>query len=241
MLVIPAIDIRGGNCVRLVQGRLEEETIFSKDPVFIAKLWQAQGAERLHIVDLDGAFSGMIRNLDVIKRIVKELNIPVQVGGGIRNLNIIRKMLDIGIDKVILGTAAIYNPDMLKKAISKYKNRIVVSIDMLGGKVKIAGWKETTSVSVLSLAESMEELQVKQIILTDIKRDGTLAGPNIRNIKMLTQKIKPSIIVSGGISSIKDVKRVKELEGMGVIGMIIGKALYMEKIDLREAIRIAKK
>jgi len=241
MLVIPAVDIRGGNCVRLVQGRLEEETIFSKDPVFIARLWQAQGAERLHIVDLDGAFSGMVRNFDVIKRIVKGVNIPVQVGGGIRNINTIKKMLNIGVYKVILGTAAIYDPDMLKKAVNRYKNRIMISIDMLGGKVKIAGWKETTSVNVLSLAERMEELKIGQIILTDIKKDGTLAGPNIRNIKMLTQKIKASIIVSGGISSIKDVKKVKALEKMGVIGMIIGKALYLEKVDLREAIKIAKK
>lgn len=239
MLVIPAIDIRGGNCVRLVQGKLEQETIFSKDPVFVAKLWQAQGAKRIHIVDLDGAFSGVIQNLELIVKIAKSVNVPVEVGGGIRDIDTIKRVLSGGVAKVILGTSAIYNTDTVKKALKKFGDKIVISIDSLGGKVAIGGWKEITAVRSMILAKRVEEMGVKEIIFTDIKKDGMLKGPNVKGIKAFAEKVKIPVIACGGISTLDDVKRIKELEKDGVSGMIIGKALYTDDIKLQEAMEIA--
>ncbi len=241
MLVIPAIDIRGGNCVRLVQGRLEQETIFSKDPVFVAKLWQAEGVKRLHIVDLDGAFSGIIQNLELIKEITKSINLPVEVGGGIRNMETIGRVLSSGVDKVILGTSAIYDTDTVRKALKKFRDRIVVSIDSFGGKVAIGGWKEITTVRSTTLAKRVKEMGVKEIIFTDIKKDGMLKGPNVKGIKAFAEKVGVAVIACGGISTLDDVKRIKELEQSGVSGMIIGRALYTGDIKLREAIEIAER
>ena len=241
MLVIPAIDIRGGNCVRLVQGRLEQETIFSKDPVFVAKLWQAEGAKRIHIVDLDGAFSGIIQNLDLIKQIAKSVKCAVEVGGGIRDIDTIKRVLTGGVAKVVLGTSAIYDTDTVRKALKKYRDRIVISIDSLGGKVAIGGWKEVTTVRTTTLARRVEEMGVKEIIFTDIKKDGMLKGPNVKGIKSFAEKVGIPVIACGGISTLDDVKRVKDLEQSGVSGMIIGKALYTGDIKLREAIEIAER
>jgi phosphoribosylformimino-5-aminoimidazole carboxamide ribotide isomerase len=240
MLIIPAIDIRGGNCVRLVQGRLEQETIFSKDPVFVAKLWQAQGAERIHIVDLDGAFSGVIQNLELIMEIVNSINVPVEVGGGIRDMETIKRVLSGGVAKVILGTSAIYDTTTVKKALKKFKDKIVISIDSLGGKVAIGGWKEITAVRSTILAKKLEGMGVKEIIFTDIKRDGMLKGPNVKGIKAFASKVGIPVIACGGISTLEDVERIKELEKYGVAGMIIGKALYTGDIKLQEAIKVAK-
>jgi len=239
MLVIPAIDIRGGNCVRLVQGKLEQETIFSKDPLFVAKLWQAQGAKRIHIVDLDGAFSGVIQNLELIVKIAKSINIPVEVGGGIRDMDTIKRVLSGGVAKVVLGTSAIYNTDTVKKALKKFGDKIVISIDSLGGKVAIGGWKEITAVRSMILAKRVEEMGVKEIIFTDIKKDGMLKGPNVKGIKAFAEKVRIPVIACGGISTLDDVKRIKELEEDGVSGMIIGKALYTDDIKLQEAMKIA--
>jgi len=241
MLVIPAIDIRGGNCVRLAQGRLEQETIFSKDPVFVAKLWQAEGAKRLHIVDLDGAFSGVTQNLELIKEIAKSINIPVEVGGGIRNMETIERVLSGGVNKVILGTSAIYDTDTVRKALKKFRDRIVISIDSLGGKVAIGGWKEITTVRSTTLAKRVEEMGVKEIIFTDIKKDGMLKGPNVKGIKAFAEKVTIPVIACGGISTLDDVKKIKELEQYGVSGMIIGRAVYTGDIKLREAIEIAER
>jgi len=238
MLVIPAIDIRGGNCVRLVQGRLEQETIFSKDPVFVAKLWRAQGAKRIHIVDLDGAFSGIIQNLDLIKEIAKSIKVPVEVGGGIRDMETIERVFSGGVAKVVLGTSVIYDTATVRKALKKFGNRIVVSIDSLGGKVAIGGWKEITTVRATVLAKRVEEMGVKEIIFTDIKKDGMLKGPNLKSIKSFAEKVEVPVIACGGISDLEDVKRIKELEKYGVSGMIIGKALYTGSIKLQEAIQI---
>ncbi|MFB0528124.1 MAG: 1-(5-phosphoribosyl)-5-[(5-phosphoribosylamino)methylideneamino]imidazole-4-carboxamide isomerase [bacterium] len=241
MLVIPAIDIRGGNCVRLVQGRLEQETIFSKEPVFVAKLWQAQGAKRLHIVDLDGAFSGVIQNLELIVKIANSVDVPVEVGGGIRDMDTIKKVLSGGVAKVILGTSAIYDTDTVKKALGKFRDKIVISIDSLGGKVAIAGWKEITAVRSTVLAKRVEGMGVKEIIFTDIKKDGVLKGPNVKGIKAFAEKVGIPVIACGGISTLDDVKRIKELEECGISGMIIGKALYTGAINLPEAMDIAER
>ncbi len=241
MLVIPAIDIRGGNCVRLIQGKLEQETIFSKDPVFVAKLWQAQGAKKLHIIDLDGAFAGVIQNLELIAEIAKSIKVPVEVGGGIRDMDTIKRVLSRGVAEVILGTSAIYDTDTVKKALKKFRDKIVISIDSIGGKVAIGGWKEITSVRSVTLAKRVEEIGVKKIIFTDIKKDGMLKGPNVKAIKTFAEKVRVPVIACGGISTLDDVKRIKELEEHGVSGMIIGKALYTGGIRLQEAMEIAEK
>ncbi|MDH5661662.1 MAG: 1-(5-phosphoribosyl)-5-[(5-phosphoribosylamino)methylideneamino]imidazole-4-carboxamide isomerase [Elusimicrobiota bacterium] len=240
MLVIPAIDIRGGNCVRLIQGKLEQETIFSKDPVFVAKLWQAQGAKKLHIVDLDGAFAGVIQNLELIAKIAKSIKIPVEVGGGIRDMDTIKAVLSGGVAEVILGTSAIYDTDTVKKALKKFRDKIVISIDSMGGKVAIGGWKEITAVRSATLAKRVAEMGVKKIIFTDIKKDGMLKGPNVKRIKAFAEKVRVPVIACGGISTLDDVKNIKELEEYGVSGMIIGKALYTGGIKLQEAIEIAE-
>jgi len=240
MLLIPAIDIRGGNCVRLVQGKLEQETIFSKDPIFVAKLWQAQGAKRIHIVDLDGAFSGVIQNLELIAEIVKSTSVPIQVGGGIRDMDTIERVLSSGVSKVILGTSAIYHTETLKKGLKKFGDKIMVSIDSLDGKVAIGGWKEITAVRAVDLGKRMEEIGVREIVFTDIKKDGLLKGPNVKGIKAFAQKVGVPVIACGGISSLDDVKKIKELEQYGVYGMIIGKALYTGNIKLQEAIGIVE-
>jgi len=241
MIIIPAIDIRGGNCVRLVQGRLEQETIFSKEPVFVAKLWQAQGAKRIHIVDLDGAFSGVIQNLDLIMEIAKSINVPVQVGGGIRDMDTINRVLSGSVAKVILGTSAIYDTDTVRKALKNFGDKIVISIDSFGGKVAIGGWKEITAVRATVLGKRVEEMGVKEIIFTDIKKDGMLKGPNVKSIKAFAEKVEIPVIACGGISTLDDVKRIKELEQYGVSGMIIGKALYTGDIKLPEAIEIGER
>lgn len=240
MLVIPAIDLRGGQCVRLEQGKLDKETIFSKDPVFIAKIWQAQGAKMLHIVDLDGAFSGVSQNTKIIKKIIKAVKIPVEVGGGIRSIKTIKKMLDKGIERVVLGTVAVYDPSLLRKAIDEFGRMVVVGIDAYEGRVAIAGWKDITSVKAIELAKKLEGWGISEIIFTDIAKDGMMQGPNLANIRRMGRAINVPLIVSGGISSLKDVKKIKLLEKYGVRGMIIGKALYTGDIKLDEAIKIAE-
>ena len=240
MLVIPAIDLRGGQCVRLEQGKLDKETIFSKDPVFIAKIWQAQGAKMLHIVDLDGAFSGVSQNTKIIKKIVKAVKIPVEVGGGIRNLKTIKKMLDRGIERVVLGTVAVYDPSLVRKAIDEFGRRVIVGIDAYEGRVAIAGWKDITSVKAVELAKKLEAWGISEIIFTDIAKDGMMQGPNLAGIRKIGRAINIPLIVSGGVSSLKDIKKIKLLEKYGVRGMIIGKAIYTGDIKLAEAIKIAE-
>ncbi|MFH1783397.1 MAG: 1-(5-phosphoribosyl)-5-[(5-phosphoribosylamino)methylideneamino]imidazole-4-carboxamide isomerase [bacterium] len=240
MIVIPAIDLRGGQCVRLEQGKLEKETVFSRDPVFMAKLWQAEGAKMIHVVDLDGAFSGVSQNTRMIKKIVRSVNIPVELGGGIRSLKIIRKLLSKDINRVILGTVAVYDPSLVRKAIDEFGRRIVVGIDAYEGKVAIAGWKDITAVDAIDLARKLENWGISEIIFTDISKDGMMQGPNVSSIKKMAKAINIPLIVSGGVSSLKDVRRIKKLEKYGVSGMIIGKALYNGAIKLREAIRITE-
>lgn len=239
MLIIPAIDLRGGQCVRLTQGKLDKETVFSKDPVFIAKLFRAKGAKRLHIVDIDGAFSGKPQNKSIIKKIVKAVDIPVQLGGGIRDFKTIKKILSRGIDKVIIGTAAIYDPNLARRAIQEFGRKVIVGIDAFNGKVAIGGWKEITSIDAIELAKKLELWGVSEIIFTDISKDGMLEGPNLRAIKKMAKSVNIPIIASGGISSLKDIERIKRLEKYGVMGVIIGKAIYTESISLEDAIQLA--
>jgi len=232
MLVIPAIDIRGGNCVMLTQGKLEAETVYSKDPAFIAKLWQAKGAKRLHVVDLDGAFQGSPKNLEVLKKIREAVEIPIECGGGVRSLKTIDYLVEIGMNYVILGTLAIYNPEVLRQAVSKYGDKIIVAVDANEGKVAIGGWKDITAVDAIELAQKLKDMGVKEMIYTDILKDGTLQGPNLEGLKNMGSSSKISVIASGGVTTLEDIVNIKKLEPFGVNGAIIGKALYNENIKL---------
>lgn len=241
MLVIPAIDIRGGNCVMLTQGKIEAETVYSKDPAFIAKLWQAKGAKRLHVVDLDGAFHGSPQNIEVLKKIREAVEIPIECGGGVRNLKTIDSLFELGMNYVIIGTLAIYNPEALRQAVEKYGEKIIVAIDANDGKVAIGGWKDVTTIDAYELAQKLKDIGIKEMIYTDIKKDGTLEGPNLEGLKEMAVRSKIDVIASGGVSNLTDIANVKKLEKSGVSGVIIGKALYADSIKLEEAIKIAEK
>ncbi|MBI4653469.1 MAG: 1-(5-phosphoribosyl)-5-[(5-phosphoribosylamino)methylideneamino]imidazole-4-carboxamide isomerase [Nitrospirae bacterium] len=236
MIVIPAIDIKDGKCVRLLQGRKEEVTVYSEDPVFIAKQWVNLGAELLHVVDLDGAFTGKQKNSEVITAMRKAINIPIQVGGGIRNLEGIERLIASGIDRVILSTVTIENPEVVKEACKKYPGQILVSIDAKGGLAAVKGWVEVTGVDAKGLALKMQEYGIAGIIYTDISKDGMLTGPNIEAIREMVENLKIPVIASGGVSSIKDIKRLAEIKR--IWGVITGKALYEGTLDLKEAIKI---
>lgn len=241
MLIIPAIDIRNGKCVRLVKGRLEEETVYSDNPAQIAKTWEEKGAPMLHLVDLDGAFAGESKNLRVISEIRETVSIPLQLGGGIRTLAAIEKILDMGINRVILGTAAAGNPKLLEKALGKFRDRIIVGIDNKGGKVAVEGWKSHFPLEVLDFARSLEGLGVSRVVYTDTSRDGTLAGPNFEGITTFVRATpQMKVIVSGGIASIEDIKTLAKMAKSfaNIEGVIIGKSLYSKKIDLEEALKI---
>ncbi len=242
MLIIPAVDIRQGNCVMLQQGRIADETIYSKDPVFMAKLWKAKGAERLHVVDLDGSFSGNQSNNTIIGNICLSVDMPVQIGGGIRSIKRIDEIFMLGASYAILGTVAIYNPDVVRQAIDKYgADKIIVAVDILEDKVAIGGWKEITPVTASEMIDKLKDMGVKEIIYTDISKDGMLKGPNIDGLKKIAKSSKMNVIASGGVTTIEDVKKIAKLEKDGVIGAIVGKALYTEDFKLEEAIRALNK
>ncbi|NQT29451.1 MAG: 1-(5-phosphoribosyl)-5-[(5-phosphoribosylamino)methylideneamino]imidazole-4-carboxamide isomerase [Candidatus Saganbacteria bacterium] len=231
--VIPAIDILDSKCVRLKQGRYDRETIYAKDPLEVAKKWESQGAVRIHVIDLDGARTGSPKNIEIIKSIAKGINIPIQVGGGIRNLKLIRELIDSGIDRVILGTTAVNNPNMLGKFCQEFGNQIAVAIDAKDGKAATEGWTKVSKKDVLALAQEGIELGVKRFILTDISRDGMLTGPNFDGIKKFIAAISVPVIASGGISCNEDIEKLKST---GSEGCIVGKALYEGKIKLEEII-----
>lgn len=237
MQIIPAVDIKGGKCVRLYQGDYNQETVFSEDPVAMAMQWQSQGARRLHIVDLDGAASGEPRNLAIIEAIVKQAGVPVQLGGGIRDEATVKKLLGIGIKRVILGTVAIEQPELIQKLCQKFSQAIIVGIDARDGFVATRGWKQSTTVTALELAQEMASLGVPRILYTDIKRDGTLTEPNYQALADLLTRVKLPIIAAGGIAAISHLHKLKEL---GVEGAIVGKALYTGNINLREALALEK-
>jgi phosphoribosylformimino-5-aminoimidazole carboxamide ribotide isomerase len=240
MKIYPAIDLREGKCVRLIQGRLEQETVFSENPVEMAKEWEEKGAEFLHLVDLDGAFSGKPQNLDVIREIVANVNIPVQLGGGIRGMEVIEEILALGVARVILGTVAIGNPQLVKSACEKHPGKIVVGIDSKDGKVAVEGWDITSEKEAVELALEMKKMGVERIIYTDIKRDGMLTGPNLESTKDLAERTGLKIIASGGISCLEDIVQLKKLEPVGIEGAIVGKALYTDALRLEDALKIAR-
>ena len=240
MIIYPAIDIRGGRCVRLTEGRFDAETVFADDPAEMALKWAGMGAEFLHLVDLDGALAGEGKNVPVIERILQSVNIPVQLGGGIRNLETIEKLLALGVTRLILGSAAVKNPQLVEEACKKYPGHIAVGIDAKNGEVAIEGWGKGSGVAATELAKKMAAYGVETIIYTDISRDGMLSGVNVEATVALARACGVPIIASGGVASIEDIRRVKAVEADGVQGCIIGKAIYTGAVDLKEALALAK-
>jgi len=240
LLVVPAIDLKDGLCVRLYKGNMKEVTVYSKDPCEVALKWEQMGAKYLHLVDLDGAVAGSPKNLEAIKEIIFQINIPVQLGGGIRSLETIEYYLNLGLTRLIIGTAALKNPKLIKNAVEKFgSDTIVLGLDSTSGKVAVDGWETVAEKSALEFGKEMKEMGLERVIYTDTLRDGTLEGLNIEGIKEMAEKTGLKVIASGGVAGLEDVKKVKEIQGIGVEGLIIGKALYTGDIDLREALRIA--
>ena len=240
MIIYPAIDIRGGRCVRLTEGRFDAETVFADDPAEMALKWAGMGAEFLHLVDLDGALAGEGRNAPVIERILQSVSIPVQLGGGIRNLETIERLLALGVTRLILGSAAVKNPQLVAEACKKYPGHIAVGIDAKNGEVAIEGWGQGSGVAATELAKRMADYGVETIIYTDISRDGMLSGVNVEATAALARACGVPIIASGGVASIEDIRRVKAVEADGVCGCIIGKAIYTGAVDLKAALALAK-
>jgi phosphoribosylformimino-5-aminoimidazole carboxamide ribotide isomerase len=240
MLVIPAIDLKEGRCVRLEQGLMERDTVYSDNPAAQARSWQEQGGELLHIVDLDGAFAGVPRNREAIAAIVRAIDIPTELGGGIRDLPTIEAYLDLGVGRVILGTVAKENPQLVAEACRLFPGRIVVGIDAKDGLVAVRGWADVTEKKASELAKEMEGFGVSAIIYTDIARDGMLQGPNIEATRALAESISIPVIASGGVSSLRDIENLLAIEDSGVIGVITGKAIYTGALDLREAVELTR-
>ncbi len=240
MLIIPAIDLKEGRCVRLEQGLMDKATVYSDDPVTTAKHWESQGAELLHVVDLNGAFAGAPKNLDAIKAIRAAVKMPIELGGGIRDMATIETLVSIGIERIILGTAAIENPSFVQEACAKFSGRIIVGIDAKDGLVAIKGWAEVTKVKAVDLAKRMQDCGVIAIIYTDIKRDGMLTGPNIEATQTLAKALHIPVIASGGVHTMKDIENLLAIRHSGVSGVITGKAIYSGSLNLREAILFVK-
>ena len=241
MLVIPAIDIRNGKCVRLFKGDFAQETVFSDKPEEVAVKWQEAGARMIHLVDLDGAVERRPMNLETIERILHAVNISVELGGGIRSMENIEEVLKMGVDRVILGSVAVKNPALVEEACKKYKERIVVGIDAKKGIVAVDGWGVSGDVTAGALAKKMVKAGVRTFIYTDISRDGTLSGVNAEETAALAKSSGANVIASGGVHSIEDIRRLKALGKMGICGVIVGKSIYTEMLDLREAIEFAAK
>ena len=235
MQILPAIDLRGGKCVNLVQGIAEQETVFSDSPVDMAKRWQAEGAEYLHLVDLDGAFQGESANLHIVREIVDVIDIPVQLGGGIRDMEQLEAILALGVHRAILGTAALKQPSLVKQACAKYGERIAVGIDAKDGMVATHGWLEVSQKSAVEFAIEMAEVQT--LIYTDIKSDGMLKGPNVAATADIVNTVSADVIASGGVTLLSDIEALKEI---GASGAIIGRALYTGDLALCDAIAAAR-
>ncbi|MCI7716185.1 MAG: 1-(5-phosphoribosyl)-5-[(5-phosphoribosylamino)methylideneamino]imidazole-4-carboxamide isomerase [Mitsuokella jalaludinii] len=241
MIIFPAIDIRGGKCVRLLKGDFAKETVFSDKPEEMAKKWQAQGAEFLHLVDLDGALAGKSQNLATVEKILAAVDIPVELGGGIRTMENIDDVLALGVRRVILGSVAVRDPELVREACAKYGDRIVVGIDAKDGIVAVDGWGVSGDVEATALAREMKKAGVRTIIYTDISRDGTLSGVNVEATAKLARESGVAIVASGGVKSIADIEALKPYEKDGIEGVIVGKSIYMGTLDLAKAIEIAAK
>ncbi|MBN1190414.1 MAG: 1-(5-phosphoribosyl)-5-[(5-phosphoribosylamino)methylideneamino]imidazole-4-carboxamide isomerase [Dehalococcoidales bacterium] len=236
MEIIPAVDLRNGKCVRLYKGDYSRETVYDENPLNVALQWQSLGAPRVHIVDLDGAAAGEVINLEIIKTIAGAVQVPTELGGGIRSLETITSVLKMGIERVILGTVAVEDPGLVEKACRRYAESIIVSIDARNGWVSTRGWLQASELKALDLASEMKKLGVKRLIYTDIERDGTLSGPNYRALSDMVEGIDLPVIAAGGISSLEHLEQLRKI---GVEGAIIGQALYTGNISLKQALQVA--
>lgn len=238
MEIIPAIDIRGGQCVRLYKGDFDLETVFSDDPKAIALQWQAEGAQRLHLVDLDGAKTGTPQNLSIIKTITDNLDIPIQMGGGLRSIESITAVMDLGVERVVLGTSAVEDPDLVENVMKKFGSQAaVVGVDARDGLVAVRGWVENSVTRAVDLVKRMVDLGVSRFLYTDISRDGTLTEPNFAEVSEVIKTSSVAILASGGITSLEHLRHLNEI---GAEGAIIGKALYTGTIELRDALNVLK-
>jgi phosphoribosylformimino-5-aminoimidazole carboxamide ribotide isomerase len=238
MLIIPAIDLKEGKCVRLEQGVMSTATIYSDDPATTAKRWQQEGAQWLHVVDLDGAFARQPKNREAISSIVKSVDIPVQVGGGVRSLDTLAAYLELGVRRVVVGTAAHNDPDLLVEACERFPQKVVLGIDSRKGLVAVEGWSETTETTAAELASRFEHLALGAIVYTDISRDGMETGPNLEATRKLAQAVRIPVIASGGVGRLAHIRALLPLRLDGVAGVIVGRALYNGSIELGEAIAL---
>ena len=237
--IIPAIDIMDGKCVRLLQGKFDQVTVFSDDPVEMAKRWAGEGARRLHLVDLKGSKLGEPQEIESVGRIAAAVGIPVELGGGIRTLETARAMLDIGVDRVIIGTSAALNPNVAEVVFRELRDRAALGVDARDGQVAIKGWEEITGEDAIEFARRMQGLGARRVIYTDISRDGMLRGANIPAIRRIAEALNIPIIASGGVTSVDDIRKLKEIEAAGVEGAILGKALYTGALTLADALAAA--
>jgi len=237
MILFPAIDIRGGNCVRLIQGDYNQEKVYSDSPVTQAQEWEKKGAAYIHIVDLDGAKTGVSQNAGVIKEIAANVHVPIQVGGGVRSMEAVKSLIDSGVSRVIIGTAAISNPEFLKEAVAAYGDKIAVSLDAKNGFIATDGWTDTSGVKALDLVKDLEAIGVKTIVYTDIAKDGMLQGPNFEELDAMNNASSIDVIASGGVSTADDVKK---LAANNMYGAIVGKALYDGTVQLEDLLEVAK-
>jgi phosphoribosylformimino-5-aminoimidazole carboxamide ribotide isomerase len=240
MIVIPAIDLKEGRCVRLVQGDFGRATVYADDPIEMALLWKSKGAERLHVVDLDGSLAGAPRHEAIIRDIAAETGLPLQVGGGIREMKTVETYLGMGVRWVILGTAALRDPTFVRKACREFPEHVILGIDGRGGQIAVQGWTETQTETAVALARRFEDDRPAAIVYTDISRDGMETGVNIESTRELADSTRIPVIASGGVSGMRDIENLMNVEGRGIFGVIAGKALYTEALSLTEAIAFVK-
>jgi len=238
--VIPCIDIRAGKCVRLLQGQADQQTIYGDDPVAMAQRWAEAGAPLLHIVDLDGAFAGQMHNFGVIQAMLQAISIPVQLGGGLRDLESISRALDAGVQRVVLGTSALEQWDTLVEATERFPGQVCVGIDSRNGQVATHGWQIVSQIETIAFAQRVATTGVAAIIYTDIARDGMLQGPNMSSIAALAQQVKVPVMASGGVSQLEDLRQLAALEPLGVCGVLVGKALYEGRFAYQQACAAAQ-
>jgi phosphoribosylformimino-5-aminoimidazole carboxamide ribotide isomerase len=240
VIIIPAIDLKGGRCVRLAQGDFNRTTVYGEHPAEVARRWQDKGAERLHVVDLDGSLAGVPRNREAIRDIISAVNIPVELGGGIRDMDTIADYLSLGVRWIILGTAALRNPELVQDACRSFADQIILGIDARDEMVAVQGWTETTSLAAVDLIRSYGDCRISAVVYTDIRRDGMETGVNIEATKALACAVEIPVIASGGVGGIRDIEKLLEIEDSGVIGVIAGRALYTGALSLEEAIEKTK-
>ena len=240
MILFPAIDIKNGSCVRLLQGKMSEATVFNEDPVNQAKIFESKGCKWIHVVDLDGAIKGKSVNQEIIKKIILSVNIKIQLGGGIRNIKTIDKWFEIGVERLVIGSLIVNNPNLVKEAIKKYPGRIVLGIDLIDDKLAIEGWVKKTDISATDIAKNFENLDIASFVCTNIKKDGAMEGIDLNFILNNTNIFKKPIIASGGITTLKDLQILKNNEKNGIEGAICGRAIYEGKIDPIDANKIFK-